>query len=129
VLPAEFLFEGERRTFDATERDVRYRLGPWSVSEDSGGARPVDSEIMRMEVGHGKAAKKRDVLALEFPVSETEFDSTDDVAWLFWDRDESREHGLAGFDAVDVVGDEPSSEAFSALLRRLVEALTGQQSR
>jgi hypothetical protein len=130
VLPTEFLSDGERKTFDPTERDVRYRLGPWSASEDGGGARPVDDgEIVSMEVGHGDDAKKRDVLMLEFPVGETELDSTDDVAWLFWDRDRSKEHGLAGFDTVKIVGGEPSSEDFLDLLRRLLEALTGQQSR
>jgi hypothetical protein len=127
VLPSEFLSEGERRTFDPTERERRYRLGPWSASEDGGGARPVDDgEIASMEVGHGEAAKKRDGLLLEFPVGETELDSTDDVAWLFWDRDESREHGLAGFDAVTILGGEPSGRDLAALLRELIVTLIGR---
>ena len=85
-----------------------------------------DGEIASMEVGHGEAAKKRDGLLLEFPVGETELDSTDDVAWLFWDRDESREHGLAGFDAVTILGGEPSGRDLAALLRELIVTLIGR---
>jgi len=123
-VPAEFIFNGERRIFDPTERDVRYRLGPWSASEDGGGAHPVDDgEVVIIKTGHGDDTEGQDVLMLEFPVAETGFDSTDEVAWLFWDRDDSSEHGLAGFDAVTVIGGESSDAEIVDLLRRLVEAL------
>jgi hypothetical protein len=126
VLPAEYLSEGERETFDPTEREVRYRLGPWSASNDGGGARPVDDgEVVSMETDHGEDAESQDVLLLEFPAAETGLDSTDDVAWLFWDRDEAREHGLAGFDAVKVIGGEPSGDLID-LLRRFLSSLSSQ---
>jgi hypothetical protein len=126
VLPAEFLSEGERTTFDPTERVVRYRLGPWSASEDGGGARPVDDgKVVSMEMGEGDDAESQDVLVLEFPVAETGLDSEDEVAWLFWDRDESREHGLAGFDSTKVIGGEPSIGDLFDLLERLISSMSG----
>jgi hypothetical protein len=127
VLPVEFLSEGERTTFDPTERDVRYRLGPWSASEDGEeGARPVDDgEIMSMGTGHGEDAERQDVLILEFSVAETGLDNEDEVTWLFWDRDESREHGLAGFDSTRVIGGEPSAGDLFDLLERLVSSMRG----
>lgn len=126
VLPSEFLnSDGERETFDPTKEDVRYRFGSRSALDDGNGARPVDDgEVVTMEVGHGDQAESHDVLLLQFPVTETGLDSADDVAWLYWDRDKSREHGYSGFDTVTVVGGEPSDQDIIDLLRRLVEALT-----
>lgn len=92
---------------------MRYRFGPWSALSDGGGARPVDdAEVTTMEIGHGDHAENHEVLSLRFPASEPGFDSADDVAWLYWERDESGEHGLSGFDAVGVTegdGGEPTT--------------------
>jgi len=128
VLPTEFLnSDGERETFDPTEADVRYRFGSWSALSDGEGARPVDDgEVTTMESGHGDHTHSHEALMLHFPAGESGLDSADDVAWVYWERDDSGEHGYAGFDSVTVVGGEPSSRDLIDLLRDLLDALHGE---
>lgn len=121
VRPSEFLNgEGERETFDPTERDVRYRFGSRSALDDGDGSEPVDDGEVTSTTGHGGETHATDVLVLSFPVEETGFERADDAAWLYWERDESGEHGYSGVDAVSVYGGEPSSSELLALLRRLL---------
>lgn len=129
VHPTEFLnADGEQETFDPTARAVRYRFGSRFALDDGEGARPTgDGEVTEVENGDG-----RDALVLTFPVDETGFDGGEETAWLYWERDESGEHGYAGVDSVRVYGtgtpEEDGGSASSdgeivALLRRLITAL------
>lgn len=128
VLPSTFLNdENERETFDPTTQPVRYRFGSWSALSDGDGARPVDDgEVTTMEIGHGEHAESHEVLLLQFPAGESGLNDEDDIAWLYWERDETGEHGYSGFDAVAVTGGEPPSQEFLDLLRQLIRALSGQ---
>ena len=55
VHSSEFLnSDGERETFDPTERDVRYRFDSQSALDDGAGARPVDDgEVRTTTTEHG----------------------------------------------------------------------------
>ncbi|WP_224332188.1 hypothetical protein [Haloprofundus halobius] len=122
VYPSEFLNgDGERETFDPTEREVAYRFGSRSALDDGAGARPVDDgEVTSTTTGHGEESETTDALVLSFPVEETGLDGGDDTAWLYWERDDSGEHGYAGVDTVSVYGGEPSADDLVALLQRLL---------
>lgn len=124
VSPSEFLdSDGERATFDPTEEAVRYRFGSRGTLDDGEGARPVDDgEVRTPSDGHGDGSS--DVLVLNFPVAETGLDSEDDAAWLYWERDESGDHGYSGVDTLSVYGGEPPSENLRNLLQRLLKALS-----
>ncbi|MFC6835733.1 hypothetical protein [Halomarina ordinaria] len=127
VHPSEFLnADGERETFDPTQRDVRYRLGARSALDDGEGARPVgDGEVTTTTTGHGDATESTEVLTLSFPVGATGLDDGDDTVWLYWERDEAGGHGYAGVDTVSVYGGGPSSGELQVLLRRLSRVLGG----
>lgn len=127
VHPSEFLnSDGERETFDPTERDVRYRLGARSALDDGEGTRPTDDgEVTAGTTGHGDRTQTVDVLSLSFPVEESGLDSGNDTVWLYWERDDAGEHGYSGFDTVSVYGGGPSSEERRRLLRRLLRVLDG----
>ena len=117
VRRSEFLnSDGEREVFDPTQEDVRYRFGSRSTLEGGGGARPM---------GDGEVAESgevpRDTLVLEFPVGETGLEEGMETAWLFWERDESGEHGFAGVDTVSVYGKEVSNRDLAGLLRSVLE--------
>ncbi|ELY51789.1 hypothetical protein [Natronococcus jeotgali] len=120
VHPSTFLnSDGERERFDPTEREVGYRFGSRGALDDGEGARPVDDgEVTTTE--HGDREQTTDVLTLSFPVEETGLTSGDDDAWLYWERDESGEHGYSGVDTVSVHGGTPSFEDLLELLRRLL---------
>jgi rubrerythrin len=101
VLYTEFEDEnGNRVVFDPTERAVRYRFGTHERLENGGGARPVgDGEVRDVNSdGH-------DDLVLTFPVAGTGFSGDETQATLFWERDASGEHGLAGTDTIIVPDD------------------------
>ncbi|WP_254536142.1 hypothetical protein [Halomarina litorea] len=125
VLPSEFLSDGERTTFDPTGEDVRYRFGSRSALDDGEGARPVDGgEVVERTHGHGENAETVEALQLRFPVADTGLEPDDDTAWLFWERDESGEHGLSGFDTLSVYGrGMPSERGLADLHERLLELL------
>lgn len=132
VHPTEFLnSDGNRETFDPTTRAVRYRFGSRFVLDDGAGARPTgDGEVIEVDEGSGDS---HDALVLPFPVGETGLDGGEETAWLYWERDESGEHGYAGVDSVRVYGTgtttreaetEASERDLFELLRRLITALT-----
>ncbi len=127
VHPTEFLnSDGERETFDPTERPVRYRFGARSALDDDEGARPVDDgEVVETTAGHGDDEHTVEVLRLTFPVGETGLERGDDTGWLYWERDESGEHGLSGVDALSVYGGGTGQVDLEELLRRLLAALRG----
>lgn len=85
--------------FDPTDEDVCYRFGSSEAVEDGGGANPARHRVEDVD-GDGN-----DDLVLFFRTAEAGFDDDDEAAALYWDRDESREHGLSGRDAVTIVGD------------------------
>lgn len=128
VHPTEFLTsDGERATFDPTERDVRYRLGSRSALDDGEGARPVDDgAVTEATTGHGDHRQTTERLTLTFPVEETGFDGGDDTVWLYWERDESGEHGLSGVDTVSVYGEGATPRDARGLLRQLLKLLGGR---
>lgn len=85
-------------SFDPTTEAVRYRFGAPDAVASGGGARQVGVEFRDVDGdGHEDAV-------LRFRTDETGFDEGDEEGELRWDRDESREHGLSGRDAVRVVG-------------------------
>lgn len=106
VFRSEFLdSDGERRAFDPTDEPVRYRFGSRSALDDGNGARPAgDGTVETFDERHGDDGETRDALVLEFPVDETGFDGGEETAWLYWERDDSGEHGYAGYDTVSVYG-------------------------
>lgn len=124
VHPSVFLNgDGERETFDPTDEPVRYRFGSRFTLQDDEGARPLDDgEVTQVETGHGDS---HEALVLEFPVGDMGFDGDEETGWLYWERDDSGEHGYAGVDSVRVYGTEPSNRALFDLLRQL---LSGPQS-
>lgn len=88
----------EQEVFDPTEEAVRYRFGSRFTLDDGEGARPMeDGEVMEID-------DARDALLLHFPVEEMGFDGGEETAWLYWEEDESGEHGYAGVDSVRVYG-------------------------
>lgn len=120
VHPTEYLNgDGERETFDPTEEAVRYRFGSRFDLQDGGGARPEgDGDVTEIESGHGESDE---ALVLEFPVEDTGLDGSEEAAWLYWERDDSGEHGLAGVDSVRVYPGEQSTTDLLRLLRRFLE--------
>jgi len=126
VRSTEFLdSDGERETFDPTARPVRYRFGSRFALDDGDGARPIgEGEVVETESDDGGEA-----LVLEFPVAETGLDGGEETAWLYWEEDDSGEHGYAGVDSVRVYGTGSESESAEAsgdlagLLRRLARIL------
>ena len=106
VLPSTFLnSEGKREIFDPTKQSTKYRFGSRSALDDGEGAHPAgNGKVTKIHSGHGDSAEAVDAVALQFPIDSTGLDNGDDVAWLYWERDESGEHGYAGFDTVAVVG-------------------------
>lgn len=132
VRPNEFLnSDGGRETFDPTAEAVRYRFGSRFALDGGEGARPTgEGEVVQVDEGNGDS---HDALVLTFPVDETGLDGGEETAWLYWERDESGEHGYAGVDSVRVYGtgtatteadSEPSERELVELLRRLITALT-----
>jgi len=123
VFPSEYLnSDGEHVTFDPTEEAARYRFGSRFTLQDGSGARPTaDGEVTSVDRGHGESQQG---FVLEFPVAETGFDGEEETAWLYWERDESGEHGLAGVDAVRVYSPEPSNRELLRVLRRLLDEQT-----
>jgi len=119
VNPTEFLDgDGERVTFDPTERAVRYRFGSRYTLRDGSGARPAsDGTIIEVDGGHEDT---HEALVLDFPVSEMGLDGEEETAWLYWERDDSGEHGLAGVDSVRVYGDAVTRRDLYQRLERLV---------
>lgn len=119
VHPTQYLNgDGDHVTFDPTEEAVRYRFGSRFALEDGSGARPMgDGETIEVDSGHGDS---HEALVLEFPVAETELDGGEETAWLYWERDESGEHGLSGVDSVRVYAADPSDRELFQMLRRLM---------
>jgi len=133
VHPTEFLnSDGERETFDPTATPVRYRFGSRFALDDGDGARPIgDGEVPESE---SEADDGSEPLVLEFPVAETGFDGGEETAWLYWEEDDSGEHGYAGVDSVRVYGTGRSSGVGNRgppeddpleLLRQVAGALVG----
>lgn len=131
VHPTEFLnSDGERETFDPTAEAVRYRFGSRFALDDGAGARPTgDGEVIEVDDGNGDS---HDALVLTFPVGDTGLDGGEETAWLYWEREESGEHGYSGVDTVRIYGSgtadtedgsEPSDRELTELLRRLLHAL------
>lgn len=111
--------DGERTTFDPTQEAVCYRFGSKNALDNGGGARPVDDGAVVTTGGHGHG-DEHPALLLEFPVDETGLDGGEETAWLYWERDDSGEHGYAGVDAVNVYGQATSNrDIFETLLRLL----------
>lgn len=104
VHETEFLnSNGEAETFDPTNEPVRYRFGSWGALDDGNGARPSDDGEATSGPGDGNQEQSQ-MLTLRFPVSDTGLDGGEEAAWLYWERDESGEHGYAGIDKVRVYG-------------------------
>lgn len=91
--------DGERVTFDPTERAVRYRFGTADLLANGGGARPVDDGTV-----------EGDDLVLTFPTDGTGFTGDETSATLYWERSESGEHGYAGSDTVELPTDLSPSD-------------------
>ena len=123
VHPSEFLNgDGERETFDPTDEPVRYRFGSRFVVQDGEGARPLDDgEVTEIESHHGDS---HEVLVLDFPVDDMGLDGEEETGWLYWERDDTGEHGYAGVDSVRVYGTETSNRELLNLLRQLVNGCT-----
>ena len=123
VHPSEFLNgDGERETFDPTDEPVRYRFGSRFVVQDGEGARPLDDgEVTEIENHHGDS---HEVLVLDFPVDDMGLDGEEETGWLYWERDDTGEHGYAGVDSVRVYGTETSNRELLDLLRQLVNEHT-----
>jgi hypothetical protein len=85
--------------FDPTEEDVRYRFGSPEEVENGDGANSIRNQVKDVD-GDGN-----DDLVLFFRTAEAGFRGDETEAVLYWDRDEGREHGLSGRDAVTLVGD------------------------
>jgi len=102
VFTTEFLDgDGKRVTFDPTQRPIRYRFGSQSAVTAGKGAEPTNDEVTEINTGHGDT---KEALVLDFPVDEMQLDGTEETLWLYWDRDYTSEHGLRGFDSVNVYG-------------------------
>ncbi|WP_254840828.1 twin-arginine translocation signal domain-containing protein [Natronomonas marina] len=119
VYPTTFLDgDGERTTFDPTERAVRYRFGSRHALADGAGARPLeDGEVTEVDDGHGE---QREALRLEFPVGEAGFDGHEETGWLYWERDDSGEHGYSGVGPLRLYGAEPTDSDILELFERLL---------
>ncbi|MBV0903021.1 hypothetical protein KTS37_14595 [Halomicroarcula salina] len=111
--------DGETTTFDPTEETVRYRFGSRYAVRDGNGARPIDDgEVVQLDSGHGES---HDALVLEFPVDETGLDGGEETAWLYWERDDSGDHGYAGVDSVRVYGTDGPNRELLDLLRQVLD--------
>jgi len=118
VHRTEFLnSDGERETFDPTERDVRYRFGSRATLDDGGGAHPMDDGTVE---NPGDGDRSDDAMVLEFPASEAGLDGGEETVWLYWERDESGSHGFAGFDTVSVYNADRSDRDLVELLGELL---------
>lgn len=119
VHPVEFLNgDSERETFDPTTEPVRYRFGSRSTVEDGGGARPADDgEVREFDGHHGDS---HEALVLTFPVDDMGFDGGEETAWLYWERDESGEHGYAGMDSVSIYGTTAPNQGLLQVLQQLM---------
>lgn len=119
VHPTEFLnSDGERETFDPTEEPVRYRFGSRFTVQDGEGARPLgDGEVTEIGSHHGD---RTEALVLEFPVEDMGFDGKEETAWLYWERDDSGDHGYAGVDSVSVYGTDTSNRDLLEVLRKML---------
>lgn len=123
VHPSTYLDHDERATFDPAEAANRYRFGSNHTVADGEGARPEgDGELKEVE-GHDGT---HEALFLEFPLADAGFDGGEETAWLYWERDESGEHGLSGVDTVTVLGGETGDRALLGLLRRLLSPFGSQ---
>ncbi|WP_245545367.1 hypothetical protein [Halomicrobium katesii] len=128
VHRSEFLNgDDERETFDPTDEPVRYRFGSQSTVEDGGGARPEDDGVVREFEGH--AGGSHEALVLTFPVDEMGFDGREETGLLYWERDESGEHGYSGTESVSIYGTEPTDQDLLDLLRRLLSQRTSYPGR
>ncbi|MHC3378678.1 hypothetical protein [Haloarcula sp. H-GB5] len=127
VKQSEFVnSDGDSETFDPTERAVRYRFGSRLVLEDGEGARPVDGGEIREP--DDDAADGQASLVLTFPVDEMGFDGGEETAWLYWERDDSGDHGYAGFDSVRVYRGQPASRSLIEQLQRLLNGEAASSS-
>ncbi|MDQ2073198.1 hypothetical protein RBH20_11695 [Haloarcula sp. H-GB4] len=127
VTQSEFVNnDGDSETFDPTERAVRYRFGSRLALEDGEGTRPVDDGEIRES--DGDAADGQSSLVLTFPVDEMGLDGGEETAWLYWERDESGDHGYAGFDSVRVYRGHPRGSGLIEQLQRLLEGETASSS-
>ncbi|MDS0220593.1 twin-arginine translocation signal domain-containing protein [Haloarcula sp. S1AR25-5A] len=123
VQQSEFVnSDGDSETFDPTERAIRYRFGSRLALEDGEGARPVDDGEVRQPEDSGEDSHES--LVLQFPVEETGLDGGEETAWLYWERDESGDHGYAGFDSVRVYGGDPSGRTLIEQLQQVLESDT-----
>lgn len=123
VHPTEFVdSDGERTAFDPTDRAVRYRFGSRLTLRDGEGARPAEGGTVTT-VGEGE--ETHDALALQFPVEETGFDGGEETGWLYWERDESGDHGYAGFDTLRIYGHPPVDESALDRICGSLEELPG----
>nr|WP_240150030.1 hypothetical protein [Haloarcula sp. JP-Z28] len=119
VQPVEFLnSDGDQETFDPTAEPVRYRFGSRSMVEDGDGARPEDDGEVREFNGHD--GESYEALVMEFPVDKMGFDGGEETAWLYWERDESGEHGYAGMDSVSIHGTTASNQDIIEVLQQLL---------
>lgn len=92
VHPTTFTDEdGNRVTFEPTERAVRYRFGTADLLSNGGGVRPIDDGDVR-----------GDDLVLTFPTNGAGFTGDETSASLYWERDGSGEHGYSGSDTVEL---------------------------
>ena len=91
--------------FDPTERAVRYRFGAQSLLERGSGVRPVNDGAVRDVDGDGN-----DDLVLRFPLDGTGFTTDGGTGILFWERDDSGEHGLAGSDTLTLTDEAYASD-------------------
>jgi len=122
VHRTEFLnSDGEREVFDPTEEDIRYRFGSRSTLGSGGGARPAGEGTVTSSGGDHGDEQNQDSLVVEFPIGETVLEDGMETAWVFWERDESGEHGFAGVDTVSVYGTEVSNRDLAGLLRAVLE--------
>jgi hypothetical protein len=127
VRQSEFVTnDGNSETFDPTERAVRYRFGSRLALEDGEGARPVDDGEIREP--DDDAADGQSSLVLTFPVDEMGFDGGEETAWLYWERDESGDHGYAGFDSVRVYRGHPRGNGLIEQLQRLLGGETASSA-
>ncbi|NHN49447.1 hypothetical protein G9464_17895 [Halostella sp. JP-L12] len=118
VFRSEFLDgDGEAAVFDPTDEPVRYRFGSRSELDDGDGARPTDGGTVETFDAHSEEGESRAALVLDFPVAETGFDGGEETAWLYWERDDSGEHGYAGYDTLTVYENEVSNHEIVDLLR------------
>ena len=97
--------DGERVVFDPTERAVRYRFGAQSHLERGSGVHPVDDGEVRDVDGDGN-----DDLVLRFPLDGAGFTTDGGMGTLFWERDNSGKHGLAGSDTLTLTDETYASD-------------------